>query len=516
MAKITAPSTDTDMSTLTTSTDAPLDRPGPSSTIDNTIKALREAEEAYTEGIERLDGHRIGLPEGMTIPSAIRALKNIETDLETEVQLKRDFHSLPLDGAVALWKAAKETFGVMGADASKDDFCEEPPSIVSVQCSADPKDRISIPWGKIDLPHGLGGLKTSWDRSTGNFKVVAKIRKKHQALMESLFDRAQEIIDTDSIYRGKSIALNLSWMRDGAQFNPDNHQPRFLNVADAHEDDCILSENVDRAVRGLLYSPISRQDIISDIGMRAKRVALLAGKAGTGKTTAGRIAANKANSVGRTYLLLEDTRDLPYAIPIAALYDAVIFCEDIDRITEGDRTSELDRILNVLDGVEFKASNIQVIFTTNRPERINPYMIRPGRIDDLIVFETPDAAAAARLVAHYGNRYLSPDIDLDACGEATQGQIPAVIESIVQKSLLTALYHAPEGCSAADLEGKVTTEDIVSTAAAMKPHIDLVNREDKPEPKLPLDTLVRDLVTTAVTDINQCTDDNGNAILEHM
>jgi transitional endoplasmic reticulum ATPase len=139
----------------------------------------------------------------------------------------------------------------------------------------------------------------------------------------------------------------------------------------------------------------------------------------------------------------------------------VVFCEDIDRQVSGDRTEDMDQILNTLDGIDNKSNELIVIFTTNHLENINPAMLRPGRLDVILNIQPPDSEACERLVRKYANGLLSKETTLTEIGQALAGYTPAIIREVVERAKLFTISRA----------GKLNTlseKDILLAAASMK------------------------------------------------
>jgi transitional endoplasmic reticulum ATPase len=120
--------------------------------------------------------------------------------------------------------------------------------------------------------------------------------------------------------------------------------------------------------------------------------------------------------------------------------------------------------------VDTKDSQIMLVMTTNHLDKVPPVLMRPGRIDTFIHFDTPNAATVHKLVEFYafdvqsGRSLLAPDIDWVRVGEALAGSIPAVIREVVERSKLGGIRRYPL---------YLTTEDLVIAAAQMRYHAEL-------------------------------------------
>ncbi len=153
-----------------------------------------------------------------------------------------------------------------------------------------------------------------------------------------------------------------------------------------------------------------------------------------------------------------------------------------------DRTVKIDDILNTIDGVQSKNTEIMVALTTNHVEQINKAMLRPGRLDAVIDVTPPDAPAARKLMRLYGRTRLDAADTLERAGLVLAGQIPAVIREAVERAKLYAIGRAGGG------QFVITDQDIADAAAGMQQHLDLL------ETKVPSKTApsLQDIVAEAV------------------
>ncbi len=129
----------------------------------------------------------------------------------------------------------------------------------------------------------------------------------------------------------------------------------------------------------------------------------------------------------------------------------------------------MDDILNQIDGVDSKSQELIVILTTNYVENIDKAMLRPGRLDAVISVLPPDAKAAQKLVRLYARGLVAEQENLDEVGVELNGQIPAVIREVVEKSKLAALRHLEF-----DSDLALTSSDLLVAAKGMKRHLELM------------------------------------------
>ncbi|RLE53847.1 MAG: AAA family ATPase, partial [Candidatus Methanomethylicota archaeon] len=125
-----------------------------------------------------------------------------------------------------------------------------------------------------------------------------------------------------------------------------------------------------------------------------------------------------------------------------------VFFDEIDSIAPArgyrtDTTGVTDRMVNQLlaemDGI-IPLQNVVVIAATNRPDIIDPALLRPGRFDRLVYVPPPDKAARLEIFKiHLRNTPLAEDVDLEKLAEKTEGYTGADIEAVCREAVLLAL-----------------------------------------------------------------------------
>lgn len=420
---------------------------------------------------ERMD---IVVPDRMSLKEAIKWLTVKDQEEDKTVALAYEIPGFPLDGAVALTYAIDDIYGFFQKVDIPGDFFtpDQPPVMVGVQTSLN--ETITVPWGRLKIPGVAGYIETHAHPKKPMLFIGGQIKQRHVAEIERLIAKTKEFILTRSVYKGKAFTLDLSWRREGrGQFNPLDHAPRFtIDTTKVNPDGLVLPKPVMRDVTYGLFTPIEHSEVCRKHGIPLKRGILAAGPYGTGKTLMANVAAKKAVDNGWTFINLTSVIDLAEAFKFAAFYaPCVIFAEDVDRVVSGDRSAEMDAILNTFDGVDSKNHEIITVLTTNHVERMNQAILRPGRCDTLVTFSAPDADAAARLVQLYGRGLIAQDADLTAIGRSLDGHIPAEIREAIERAKLTAIARlAAEGVPAAEItvQDQVTTQDILDAVRAME------------------------------------------------
>lgn len=417
-------------------------------------------------------GKQFIMPEGISLDTAIELLQRKKREEEEVVTVVEEIDAFVWDGALALTKAMAELFGYSHQEPTPGFFGPTPPAMVAVECGYN--KTVMVPWGNFSLPGIAGRITTGTTRKNGIVvcQVVAEVKRKHKETIHAIVDLARKLAKDESIYKGQAVGIR--WKDENGDLIK-MPQPKFLDLSKVKADEVVFAEDVGKAITTSLFTPLEHSDQCRKLGIPLKRGILLSGKYGTGKTLVTYVTAAKATQNKWTFLHCQRADELAEMVKFAHKYQpAVIFCEDIDRSMSGGRTTEIDDILNIVDGIESKNTEVMVILTTNHLENINPAMLRPGRLDAIINVLPPDAGAVERLIRLYGRGLVPANADLSEVGKKMAGNIPAVIRECVERSKLAAIKLCPEG------QLVITTEALLDAAASMTNQMDLLNKAAEP------------------------------------
>ncbi len=299
------------------------------------------------------DGTRIILPADpaqMTIAEAKEWLERKEKADNEEIAVAEIIDAFPFDGAIAMMKALRRIYG-WAQPVPPRSFFERPPTMMSVDIS--PTERTSIIWGRFAMPGLKGTLTTAVQEKNGRpvFCIGGQVLRKHVPAVAELAEMTRQIVKEESIYRGKAIKLPVD-EKGALDFR---HPPTFVDTTQVRREELIFADELMDQVETNLFTPISRTELCRREKVPLKRTALLEGPFGTGKTLCAYVTAQLAQEHAWTFIMIDRVTALKSALQFGVLYQpCVIFCEDIDRETTGDRTAELDDLLNVIDGIESK------------------------------------------------------------------------------------------------------------------------------------------------------------------
>ena len=202
--------------------------------------------------------------------------------------------------------------------------------------------------------------------------------------------------------------------------------------------------------------PIKNPESFKRIGIRPPRGLLLYGPPGTGKTLLAKAVANEseANFIqvkGPSLLSMwvgESEKGVRKIFERARqVVPCIIFFDEIDAlagrrgIETGNKVTErvLNQLLAEMDGIE-DLSNIIVLGATNRPDMLDPALLRPGRFDRILLVNVPSKEGRMEILKiHTKKMPLNKDVKLDTIAEKTEGYVGADVENLVREAAMLAL-----------------------------------------------------------------------------
>jgi len=208
--------------------------------------------------------------------------------------------------------------------------------------------------------------------------------------------------------------------------------------------------------------PLKHPDAFRRLGIRPAKGFLLYGPPGTGKTMLAKACARESQanfiSIKSSDLLSkwygESEQQIARLFARARqVAPTVIFIDELDSLVpaRGGGMGEpqvTERVVNTIlaemDGLE-ELNNVVLIGATNRPNLIDPALLRPGRFDELIFVGVPDTAGRRRILAiHTGSMPLAKDVDLESLARRAERFTGADLEDLTRRAGLTALRRGLE------------------------------------------------------------------------
>ena len=261
---------------------------------------------------------------------------------------------------------------------------------------------------------------------------------------------------------------SMSFGKSGAKIYAETETGKtFADVAGQDEAKEALKEIVD-----FLHEPGK----YAEIGARLPKGALLVGPPGTGKTLLARAVAGEAH-VPFFSISGSEFVEMFVGMGAAKVRDlfkqanekapCIVFIDEIDTIGKkrdnggiggnDEREQTLNQLLAEMDGFD-AAKGVVILAATNRPESLDPALLRPGRFDRRIPVELPDLAGReAILKVHAKDVRMGEDVDLGAIARATPGASGAELANIINEAALRAVRLGRQIVGQSDLEESVET-----------------------------------------------------------
>ncbi|HNP71151.1 MAG TPA: ATP-dependent zinc metalloprotease FtsH [Kouleothrix sp.] len=248
-------------------------------------------------------------------------------------------------------------------------------------------------------------------------------------------------------------------------FSGDKPTITFADVAGQEEAKQDLTEVVE-----FLKFP----DKFAALGARIPRGVLMVGPPGTGKTLLSRAVAGEA---GVPFFSISGSEFVEMFVGVGAsrvrdLFDqakrnapCIVFIDEIDAVgrqrgaglggSHDEREQTLNQILVEMDGFDTN-TNVIVIAATNRPDVLDPALIRPGRFDRQVILDAPDVKGrVAVLKVHTKGKPLSDDINLEVIARQTPGFSGADLANAVNEAAILAARRSKKKIGMAELQDAI-------------------------------------------------------------
>jgi len=240
------------------------------------------------------------------------------------------------------------------------------------------------------------------------------------------------------------------------EITPSALREVFIETPNVHWSDIGGLLDAKQELKEAVEWPMKYPMLFKEANAKPPKGILLYGPPGTGKTMLAKAVATESEAnfisvkgpeflskwVGESEKAVRETfRKAKQASP------CIIFFDEIDSITPVRGTGSdshvtervISQLLSEIDGLE-ELHNITVIAATNRPDIIDPALLRPGRIDRLIYVTPPDRDARLEIFkVHSGKTPLDSDVDLDTLADDTEGFTGADIASVCNEATILAI-----------------------------------------------------------------------------
>ncbi len=255
---------------------------------------------------------------------------------------------------------------------------------------------------------------------------------------------------------------SMDFGRSRAKLNPDRGKVTFKDVAGLPEEKEELQELID-----FLKNPKK----FTKLGARIPKGVLLVGPPGTGKTLLAKAVAGEANAPFY-FISGSDFVELYVGVGASRVRDmfkqakqnapCLIFIDEIDAVGRqrgtgiggghDEREQTLNQLLTEMDG--FGANEgIIIIAATNRPDVLDPALLRPGRFDRQVTVALPEQKAREEILkVHARNKVLSKNVHLDSIAKRTVGFSGADLENLLNEAALLAVRREKSAITMSEID----------------------------------------------------------------
>jgi transitional endoplasmic reticulum ATPase len=331
-----------------------------------------------------------------------------------------------------------------------------------------------------DITHGYTGADISLLCKEAAMKALRRIMPK--------INLEEEIVPPEIL---EQLTVNhddfLAGMRE---IQPSALREVFIEVPNVHWKDIGDLEKVKQRLKEAVELPLKKPEVFKKMGIRTPKGLLLYGPPGCGKTLLAKAVATESEAnfisirgpeifskyVGESEKAVREIfRKARMSAP------CIVFVDEIDAIAaarggidEGTRVGErvVNTLLLELDGLE-ELKNIVVIAATNRPDILDPALLRPGRFDEFIEIPFPDDAARLEILkVHTKKMPLAKDVDLNTVNQLMKGYSGADVEGVCREAGMNAIRAGRHQVTLKDFEDAV--KEVKATVT--KEHIERIKK----------------------------------------
>lgn len=263
---------------------------------------------------------------------------------------------------------------------------------------------------------------------------------------------------------------------------PSSLREVTVEVPNVTWDDIGGLDSVKAELRETVELPLAKPDVFKRLGIRAAKGFLLYGPPGVGKTLLAKAVANESNanfiSVKGPEVLSKWVGESEKAVreifkKAKQVAPTIVFLDEIDSIAprrgsygdSGVTERIVNQLLTSLDGIEV-LQGVVVLAATNRPDIIDPGLLRAGRFDKMIYIPPPDTESRLKILqVHTKNMPLAKDVNLREIAQKTEGYVGADLENLCREAGMMAYRKNPDAT-------EVSQQNFLDALKTIRPSVD--------------------------------------------
>ncbi|MEM0121037.1 MAG: AAA family ATPase, partial [Thermoprotei archaeon] len=302
-----------------------------------------------------------------------------------------------------------------------------------------------------------------------------------QALKRKTQDLLYGISDLDL-----SIAVTRSdFLAAIKEIEPSALREFRIEVPTTKWDDVVGLQDVKKELMESIEWPLKYPELYTKINAELPKGILLYGPPGTGKTLIARAVASESRAnfitvtssdllskwVGESEKALREVfRRAKQAAPCIIFFDEIEALAPVRSAEDNHVTERLvSQLLTELDGL-VKLNGVVVMAATNRPELVDPALLRPGRFDKILYVPLPDLSARSAILKLYVNKHThDDDIDYLKLAQLTDGYSGADLKGVVDRAVQLAIREYVELKEKNGAEPKLRAEHLFEALKTVKP-----------------------------------------------
>jgi transitional endoplasmic reticulum ATPase len=239
------------------------------------------------------------------------------------------------------------------------------------------------------------------------------------------------------------------------EIEPSALRDVFVEIPTVQWEDVGGLEEIKLKLKEAVELPLNRPDVFKRMGIAPIKGVLLYGPPGTGKTLLAKAVATESHanfiSIRGPEILSKWLGESEKAIreifkKAKQASPCIIFLDEIDSIaprrslSSDSKTSErmVNQLLTSMDGIE-SLENVLVLAATNRPDILDPALLRPGRLDRLLMVPAPDAASRLKILKVHTKNVPIKDVNLQELADKLVGYVGADILGLIREAGMIAL-----------------------------------------------------------------------------